>query len=139
MLDFAETLKIFVPAVIVPLCAFVGNWIYRGHNDYNLTGASDFLLALIVFDIAVISTAKDFEPFVKDESLRTAVIQWHIAATSITGVLWLAIIRYAEPKLADYYKSSRRKKLEFPYSHFLLPWSLSFIIVLVQTLFFLLK
>ncbi|MGO9173566.1 MAG: hypothetical protein ACLP7P_16610 [Rhodomicrobium sp.] len=138
MSDFVEFLKVMVPAVFLPLGAFIANWLYRGKFDYNQTAAADFLLAVMLFDASVVATSGEFEPFVKNEQLRSAVIIWHIFLGIIGGLTWLLITRWGEPKLVYYYESRRKRppRPEFPWYAYIICWSIAFILVVAHVTFF---
>jgi hypothetical protein len=115
-----EIFKFLVPTLFVPLGVFAGNWALRYKSGYAQTAASDFLLAVIIFDFVAVITASDIEPFVRAPELRTIVVQWHVFILLISCFLWWLIATFGEPKLAHYYE--REKIPEWPIVTFSLCW-----------------
>ncbi len=109
MLELPEFMRIFVPAVVIPIAVFGGNWAFRYHSDYAQTAASDFLLAVLIFDGAVVTTAKEFEPFIKNAELRQIALHWHVILAVVVAFVWWLILTYAEPVVAAHYSSRRNK------------------------------
>jgi hypothetical protein len=127
---FTELLYVLTPAVVVPLGVFCGNWALRYRLNYNQTAAPDFLLAVLIFDGAVISATKDFQPFVRDPHFGAVAQQFHIIFGFLTAAAWFQITNFAEPVLAEYYKLERRyaRKGSFKWT---LIWSWALVLGLV--------
>lgn len=90
-------LTVFVPTVVIPLFVFAANWAWRHKAGYTQTASADFLLALLIFDGAVISAAEVFAPFVRTPELRDVVINWHIFVAAVTALCWYLVVRFGEP------------------------------------------
>lgn len=133
-MSVVETIRVGVPAFIVPAVVFGGNWAWRSEKEYNQTAASDFLLALLIFDGAVIATSETFQEFVRDPELKTIVIGWHITMAAISIALWWSILRWGEPRLARYYQNDRRGT--FPWLTFWTCWGFVLLLVMARVLFF---
>ena len=97
-------LPVFVSCILIPILVFGSNWALRYRQGYNQTAAADFLLALMVFDGAVISTSDVFQPFVANPQLRGLVVNWHMFMGALCIGLWWLIVHFGEPKLETYYK-----------------------------------
>jgi hypothetical protein len=132
---FAEMVRIVVPAVIIPGAVFTGNWAFRYREQYTQTAASDFLLALLIFDGAVVTTAKDFEPFIHDPELRQIVVQWHVVLGILAIGLWWLIIKYGEPVVASYYRHGDPGVIAF-FATLSVCWVAVFMLVSVHIGFF---
>lgn len=132
---FAEMVRVIVPAVIIPAAVFSGNWAFRYREQYTQTAASDFLLALLIFDGAVVTTAKDFEPFIHDAELKEIVVQWHVVLAILALALWWLIIKFGEPIVASYYARSAPGPIAF-FSTLSICWMAVFMLVSVHIGFF---
>lgn len=109
MSDFPEFMRIIVPTVVIPIGVFAGNWAIRFRSNYAQTAASDFLLAILIFDGAVVTTAKDFEPFIRNPELKQIVLQWHVCLAFAGMAVWWLIATFAEPLVESYYSSRFNK------------------------------
>jgi hypothetical protein len=138
MPDIVELFKVGVPAVIIPLAVFGANWAYRHHSEYNQTAASDFIMAVLIFDGTVVSAAKEFEPFIQHPELRLMAANWHITVAVLGGILWWLIVTFAEPVVAAHY-STRRNRPPFPFRTLLNCWVGVFILISVHVSFFVLR
>jgi hypothetical protein len=138
MTDLVEAFRIVVPAVVVPVGVFAGNWAIRYKSEYAQTAASDFLLAVLIFDIVAVMTAKDFEPFVRTPELRQILIHWHIFIGFVGATFWWLIATFGEPKVAAYY-SARRNRPKLPIVTLLLCWSAVFVLISLHIGFFFLQ
>jgi hypothetical protein len=138
MAGYIEAFKFLVPSVIVPLGVFGANWAVRYKSGYAQTAASDFLLAVIIFDLVAITTAKDVEPFVQAPELREIIVQWHVAIFLIGALFWWLIAQFGEPKMAAYY-AARRNKPNWPMAIFSLCWIAVFALMSLHIGFFFMK
>jgi hypothetical protein len=132
---FVEMVRVIVPAVVIPAAVFAGNWAFRYREQYTQTAASDFLLAVLIFDGAVVTTAKDFEPFIHDPELRQIVIHWHVVLGIIVVGTWWLIIRFGEPIVADYYDRGTPGTVTF-FGTLAICWAAVFMLVSVHIGFF---
>lgn len=124
MSDLVEMAKIATTTVVVPLGVFGANWMIRYRFKYTQTAAPDFLLAVLIFDAALVLAFKEFEPFVRSPQLRTLVPYWHTCAFVISGTVWLSIVHWGEPRLARFYESRRaRPPKPFPIYTLILCWA----------------
>jgi hypothetical protein len=138
MADIVEGFRIAAPTVIVPIGVFAGNWAFRYRSEYPQTAASEFLLAVLIFDIVAVTTAKEFEPFVHAPELRVVVIQWHIFMAFVGAGLWWAIATFGEPRLAAYYSATRHRR-NLPILTLVLCWIGIFMVLSLHTGFFFVK
>ena len=130
-------LQIGVPAVVIPIAVFVGNWALRYREGYEQTAAADFILAVLIFDGAVVTTSTDFAPFVQDPDLQPIIFYWHIIMGFICCGLWWLITMFGEPVLADYYsKRSVYPQQWFPFLPIVLCWIGVFILLSMHVGFF---
>jgi hypothetical protein len=138
MTEWHQFLHVMTPAVFVPAGVFLGNWGLRHHFEYNQTAASDFLLAVLIFDGAVIAAAKDFEPFIRDPEFREVAIQIHMLLGFAGAGLWFFLTKFAEPSLASYYALERRHSREgIFWTTMLWSWALVIGLVAAHIAFFL--
>src|SRR5262249_33496000 len=107
MASLAEIMQVIVPSVVVPAGVFGGNWAIRYRSDYTQTAASDFILAVLIFDGAVITTSKEFEHLIRSEEFRHLILHWHAVFFLIGCGLWWLIATFAEPLIAEYYAPPR--------------------------------
>lgn len=121
MSDLAELAKLGTATVIIPIGVFAFNWWVRFEKGYVQSAAPDFLLAVLIFDAALVVTAKDFEPFIRSAELRSIVVYWHVLAFLITGGLWAAILGTGEAALVKHYRRARDRG-PFPWKPFILSW-----------------
>jgi hypothetical protein len=136
-MSFAVFLQTFVPAVLVPVASFIGNGAYRYAKGYQQTAAADFLIAVVVFDAAVISATDAFKPFVRDPELRTVIVNWHLAMVVLSALFWMGILAWLEPSLEGYYEESKIPiDVSFPVLHFLAAWVLVLMDVALHIGFF---
>jgi hypothetical protein len=131
-----EIAKTAILAVGVPLAVFSGNWIYRSHKGYSQTAAADFLLGVFIFDICVVLASGDFEPFLRSEELRPVIAYWTFAIGSVSGLAWSGIIRWGEPRLAQYHEHQQSR---FPIYTFLGCWMAVLASVALHIAFFMIK
>ena len=130
-------LQIGMPAVIIPTAVFVGNWALRYREGYEQTAAADFILAVLIFDGAVVSTSKDFAPFVQDPTLQQITFYWHILMAFGCCFLWWLVTTFGEPRLAEYYATKSVYTQEwFPFVPVMLCWVGVFILLSLHILFF---
>jgi hypothetical protein len=140
MSEFVEVVKIATVAVVVPLAVFSANWIHRSQMGYSQTAAADFILAVIIFDIVVVLTAQDFEPFLRSPELRPVMAYWHFVAGVISGLVWASIVRFGEPILASYYElKGSPLRPSFPGITFLLCWMSILVLIALHVGFYLIK
>jgi hypothetical protein len=131
----AEMVRVIVPAVIIPAAVFGANWAFRYKEQYTQTAASDFLLAVLIFDGAVVTTAKDFVPFIHDPELKQIVVHWHVVlAIAAIGIWWL-IVRFGEPVVASYYERGTPNTAAF-FGTLWICWAAVFVLVSVHIGFF---
>jgi hypothetical protein len=134
-----DLFRMAVPAIIIPIAVFVANWIYRSNKKYSKTAAGDFILAVLIFDGGAVTSSDQFQPFIKDPLLRTIVIDWHVCAAIVGGLLWAAILKWGEPRVANYYKVDPPWRQDFPFIAFSLCWMGVLILVAAQVSFFVIK
>jgi hypothetical protein len=121
--DLVEIAKLGTATVVIPISVFSFNWWLRSHKGYAQSAAADFLLAVLIFDAALVVTAKDFEPFVRSAQLRPIVVYWHVVAFVLTAGLWALILENGEAALVKYYEVRRpRDRGPFPWGPFILSW-----------------
>ena len=131
----AEMLRVIVPAVVIPAAVFCGNWAVRYKEEYTQTAASDFILAMLIFDGAVVTTAKDFEPFIQNPDLKQIVLYWHVCL-GIAGMgLWWLIATFGEPVVAGFYTRRETGQLTF-FLTLAICWVAVFILISVHISFF---
>lgn len=138
-MSLAGFLQTFVPAVLVPVASFIGNGAYRHAKGYQQTAAADFLIAVVVFDAAVISATDAFKPFVRDPELRTVIVNWHMAMVVVSAICWMAILAWLEPSLEGYYAERKIIDITFPVLPFMAAWALVLMVVAVHVGFFLMN
>jgi drug/metabolite transporter (DMT)-like permease len=140
MADLPELVRIIVPAVIIPIGVFAGNWAIRYRSEYAQTAASDFLLAVIIFDGAVIAAAKDFEPFVHHPELRQIALQAHIVFGFVSAAIWWLIATFAEPLVASYYSRRRDRPTTPKFAvTLMICWMAVFILICAHVGFFIVQ
>lgn len=106
MVAFVELVRTLVPSVVVPIVVFGGNWAVRYKSGYAQTAATDFILAILAFDGAVITGADAFEPFIRDPDLRQIAVQWHWCLGAAGCFLWWLIATFGEPIVAAHYAAT---------------------------------
>jgi len=137
MADLPEIAKTGTVAVLVPLIVFTGNWIHRSHKGYAQTAAADFILAIVIFDLAVIVASQDFEPFLLSHSLKSFLVPWHVFAAFMSCLLWAGIVRFGEPAISRYYEiKSGYFTPTFPLVSFTLCWFGVLVLVAIHVAFF---
>jgi hypothetical protein len=136
-----EIVKTATVAIGVPLAVFTANWVHRSRQSYAQTAAADFILAIGVFDLAVMIASQDFEPFLRSQSLRPLVVYWHFIAGFASALVWLGIVKWGEPVLARYYEGRRAyyRTEDFPFAVFFICWFAVFFLIMAHVTFFALK
>jgi hypothetical protein len=135
-----EIAKTATVAVFVPLAVFSANWAWRSHHGYAQTAAADFIVAIGVFDLAVMVASEDFEPFLRSQTLRPFIIYWHFLAAFASALVWLGIVKWGEPVLARYYEGrGYHRRDDFPLVAFLICWFAVFCLIMTHVTFFALK
>lgn len=129
-----EWLKILVPSALLPLTIFLVNWGYRHKHNYNQTAASDFILAILAFDGAVVAASEGFKPYINNEDLRSIVIVWHVGLACVGMWVWGMLVSFGEPRLAAHYK--QRRKIPFPYLTYSGCWIAVGLLVSIHVVFF---
>lgn len=133
-----DSLRILVPTVVIPAAVFGLNWAFRFRQDYAQTAPSDCLLAIMIFDGAVVSAAKDFEPFIHNEHLREAVQNWHILLAFLGVAIYLFFVTWAEPIVARYYDRQGTGPMTFV-GTLMLCWAIVFGLVSLHISYFVWK
>ena len=137
MSDLPELARLVTATVVIPIGVFGANWFHRAQNGYTQTAAADFLLAVLIFDAALVITAKEFEPFVRNPELRTITQYWHVGAFVVSGAIWMSIVRWGEPALAAYYRYVRpHSRPAFPWIAFALCWVAIIVLIVFHVRFF---
>jgi hypothetical protein len=135
-----EIAKVAIVAVLIPLAVFTANWIHRSHKGYAQTAAADFILAIVIFDLAVIVASQDFEPFLRSPVLRPVIVYWHFVAAFLSGLLWAGIVRWGEPAMARFYEMKIvYQRTSFPVGTFLTCWMGVLGLVAIHVAFFAIK
>ncbi len=135
-----EVAKTATLAVMVPLAVFTANWVHRSNKGYPQTAAADFLLGVLIFDATVILATDDFKPFLRSEELREMIAYWHFIIAFVAGLIWVGIVRWAEPMFAAYYeKESITARRKFPIFTFITCWFSVLILIAFHVGFFALK
>lgn len=136
----AEIFKVTTVAVLVPLAVFSANWIHRSRMGYSQTASADFVLAVIIFDVVVVLTSQEFEPFLRSPELRPIIGYWHFTIAFIAGLIWAGILKFGEPPLAAYYEGvGARKKGSFPAVTFVFCWMAILILIALHVGFFVIQ
>lgn len=131
------TVKVATLAVIVPLAVFIANWVHRSRKGYSQTAAADFLLGVFIFDASVILATDEFRPFLQSAQLRGMIAYWHFDIGFVAGLLWLAILRFGEPVIENYYRNKAEHSLmSFPFFTFIACWLPVLIIIAFHVGFF---
>jgi hypothetical protein len=136
-MSLVEVFRVGVPAVVVPLAVFSANWAYRHRNGYAQTAAADFILAVLIFDGGVVAASEAVEPLVRNVDLRTIIVGYHMSIAVLGGLVWWAIVTWAEPALARYYEAG--KEVHFPFVPMVLCWIAVFILVSLHMGFFFIR
>lgn len=135
MRDF---IALVVPAIVVPLGAFILNWAMRNRNGYPQTAAADLLLALMIFDGTVITASEAFAPYVNDAEMRAVIVPAHFAWGALAFTIWWAVMAWGEPALANYYRlRNPATNLNFPYLQFGSSWTALMVVYGIHIGFFL--
>jgi hypothetical protein len=138
MSQLAEIFKVIVPTVVVPMAVFGVNWTYRANRGYAQTAASDFILAVLIFDGGVVAVSQEFEPFIRHPELRHIIVYWHMTIAVIGGAIWWCILKWGEPVVAEYYETKRNRP-RFPFFTLAFCWMAVFALVAAHVGFFVLK
>lgn len=126
--------------VVVPLSVFTANWVHRSNKGYPQTAAADFLLGVLIFDASVVLATSDFSPFVQSGYLREMIGYWHFVIAFISGLVWLAIVKWGEPVFERYYGTAKEAgRRRFPIFTFLACWFPVLVLVAAHVGFFALK
>jgi hypothetical protein len=141
MADLLEMVQVGMPTVVIPLAVFGGNWALRYRSGYEQTAAADFALAVLIFDGAVVTASKDFQPFVQNPLLQQATFHWHILMAIFSCFLWWSITTFGEPVVAEYYSTRRyvSANASFPFFSLMFCWIGIFVLLALHIGFFVLR
>lgn len=138
--DISALLPVLIPAILVPLALFVLNWGLRHKQGYEQTAGSDFLLALLVFDMTVIAASETFAPLVSDSELRKIVTTIHIGLFCLGLIFWVVVVVWAEQIIsAAYDRFTSAYTNGIPIKGILLAWCPIFALVGLHVLVYLAK
>src|SRR5215208_6444690 len=131
-----------MPTVVIPIAVFGVNWGLRETKGYSQTAASDFALAMLIFDGGMISASEAVHPFINNPELRTIVIAWHLLMGIVTAFVWyFLLLKWGEPAVAEYYKKRGRRRgaspsgQRFPIGVFAVCWMVVFALISARVSF----
>lgn len=75
--------------VLVPVCSFSLNWSVRSSNNYVLSAAADFILALVAFDLTALASYSAFKKVVSDSALQDWFGLVFVGLFCVTVLAWL--------------------------------------------------
>jgi hypothetical protein len=94
-------------AIVIPLLAFILNWVLRSRKDYALSGAADFALGLAAFDLTAIVAYKAIEPVVRNPTFHDGFISIFVILFCIVLTLWLIFFLPWENRMLNLYDQAR--------------------------------
>ncbi len=124
--------------VVVPAFVFAVNWALRSKGNYGQTAAADFILATLIFDLTVITSAKQFEPFIRNIYLREIAVEWHFCIGVVGAFTWWFITKYGEPRVTAYYSRTRNRPKK-PIGTLMICWMAIFMLVSIHVGFFVVR
>jgi glycerol uptake facilitator-like aquaporin len=116
-------------SIAIPLFVFGLNWAIRQTNGYSLSAASDFILALIAFDLAALVSKEIFEKAIRFTVFKNGYINIFVIFFCVTALLWFTIFLKIERKMLEGYSFSNKRYNKTPIGLFLCAWVLVAIIL----------
>jgi hypothetical protein len=95
-------------AIAIPVCAFGLNWRMRTLNNYALSAAADFMLAIVAFDLVALASHDTFEKAVRDSVLQEQFVIMFVVFFAGTTTCWYAISLKLEHEMTRGYSYSRK-------------------------------
>jgi hypothetical protein len=111
-------------AIIIPVFAFGLNWRMREVNNYALSAAADFMLAIMAFDLVVLASHHTFESVVRDSLLQEQFVTMFVVFFSGTTIFWYTLsLRFEHEMNRGYSYLQKRYVQGRPMGPFLVGWA----------------
>jgi hypothetical protein len=107
-------LSFWIVVLGVPLAVVLGNGFLRHIHGIPQSTAADLMLALIVFDAAVIIQHHEFQEYVRSEWLKANIIAIYVLLLIVNYVLWHVSAFKLEVALLSRYSVRQRRYLQTP-------------------------
>jgi hypothetical protein len=112
-------------SILIPIFAFGLNWAIRAHENYVLSAAADFVLAIMAFDLAAIAGHETFTKLVGDPSFQRSFVTMFLVFFIATAACWYLVSLPLEHRLSKGYSFEQKRYLrERPTGVFVTSWAL---------------
>lgn len=117
----------------MPLLVFLLNVLVRSDREIPQSTGADLLLVFLLFDTTVLIAHGDFEPLIRDVSVRQNMVAFFVTMLLSTLVVWTILVGKVEKRILQSFSfQSGTYNSGFPVFWWIGSWSLVVAVVLAH-------